>query len=106
MQGLPRLCGLLCGNHGIFPGAAQTLFALQCVILVSHKNSAFVPVIPAPALAGGVPLPSFSMLAAASSAVVASVSLLVVASRTAPSLPVGFTHRIQPRDWLYNFIAA
>lgn len=82
------------GTMGFFPGAIQSLFALQCVILVFHKNSALVSVIPAAALVGIVPLSSFSMLAAVSSAVVGSVFILPVASWTASSLPAGFTHQI------------
>lgn len=61
------------------------------------RSRLFVSVIPAAAVAGIVPLPSCSMLAAASSAVVASVSLLPVASWAAPSLPAagpGFADQI------------
>lgn len=96
MRRLPRLSELLCGEQGTFLGEIQALFALQHVILLLYKESMFVSVIPA-AVAGIVPLPSCSVLAAASSAVLASGSLLPVVSWVAPSLPAagpGFADQV------------
>ena len=69
------------------PAQVQSSPFLLCSVpfLCLTRSRLFVSVIPA--VAGIVPLPSCSMLAAASSAVVASVSLLPVASWAAPSLP-------------------
>lgn len=68
LQRLPRLSGLLCRKHRTFLGEIQCLFTLQHVILVPYKKQTFVSVIPA-AVAGIVPLPRCSVLAAANSAV-------------------------------------
>lgn len=97
LQGLPRLSGLLCGNHGSFPGAVKCLFFATVCHPCPLQGYSLASLIP-DAVAYIVPLPSCSTWTAASSAVV----LLSVFYLWSPGLPPPFQQLVQVLLIRYN----